>query len=59
MSHQERYSVRAAYIHQVEHLEARKTLMKWWSDYLDMCRKEYVPTYICVKGSTYTMRYPF
>lgn len=58
MSHQERNSVRAAYIHKAEHLEARKAMMQWWSDYLDMCRKEYVPPYICVKGSIYTMRYP-
>lgn len=56
MSHQERNSVRAAYIHKAEHLEARKAMMQWWSDYLDMCRKEYVPPYICGKGSFCIMR---
>lgn len=46
MSHQERNSVRAAYIHKAEHLEARKAMMQWWSDYLDRCREEFVPSYI-------------
>ncbi|EPK3894918.1 integrase family protein [Klebsiella pneumoniae] len=46
MSHQERNNVRAAYIHKAEHLEARKAMMQWWSDYLDRCRKEFVPSYI-------------
>ena len=34
MSHQERNSVRAAYIHKAEYLEVRKEMMQWWSDYL-------------------------
>ncbi|WP_033783483.1 integrase arm-type DNA-binding domain-containing protein [Pantoea sp. 9140] len=46
MSHQERNSVRAAYIHKAEHLEARKAMMQWWSDYIDECREKYVPPYI-------------
>ncbi|WP_416260231.1 tyrosine-type recombinase/integrase [Gibbsiella quercinecans] len=46
MSHQERNSVRAAYIHKAAHLEARKAMMQWWSDYLDACREVYVPPYI-------------
>ena len=46
MSHQERNTVRMAYIHKAEHLEARKAMMQWWSDYLDMCRKLYVPPFI-------------
>lgn len=29
MSHQERNSVRAAYIHKAEHLDARKLMMQW------------------------------
>ncbi|MED8638149.1 integrase, partial [Escherichia coli] len=45
-SHQERNSVRAAYVHKAEHLEARKAMMQWWSDYLDVCRKGYVAPYI-------------
>jgi integrase len=46
MSHQERNSVRAAYIHKAEYLEARRTMMQWWSDYLDRCRKEFEPPYV-------------
>ncbi|MDW6036692.1 tyrosine-type recombinase/integrase, partial [Escherichia coli] len=30
MSHQERNTVRMAYIHKAEHLEARKAMMQWW-----------------------------
>ncbi|MDR1845968.1 MAG: integrase arm-type DNA-binding domain-containing protein [Citrobacter amalonaticus] len=46
MSHQERNSVRAAYIHRAEHLDARKEMMQWWSDYLDVSREGYVAPYI-------------
>lgn len=46
MSHQERNGVRAAYIHRAEHLESRKAMMQWWSDYLDECREGYVAPYI-------------
>lgn len=38
MSHQERNSVRAAYIHKAEYLDARKAMMQWWSDYLGKVR---------------------
>ena len=55
MSHEERNSVRAAYIHKAVHLEARKAMMQWWSDYLDICRKVYVPPYICGKEISCTM----
>ncbi|WP_185159909.1 tyrosine-type recombinase/integrase [Escherichia coli] len=43
MSHQERNTVRMAYIHKAEHLEARKAMMQWWSDYLEACRESYAP----------------
>lgn len=46
MSQQERNNVRAAYIQKAEHLEARKAMMHWWSDYLNECREKYVPPYI-------------
>ena len=46
MSHQERNSVRAAYIHRAEHLDARKAMMQWWSDYLDVSREGHVAPYI-------------
>lgn len=42
MSHQERNSVRAAYIHKAEHLEERKLMLQWWADYLDANRKEHI-----------------
>lgn len=35
MSHQERNSVRAAYIHKAEHLDERRLMMQWWADFLD------------------------
>ncbi|MEE3661754.1 integrase arm-type DNA-binding domain-containing protein [Brenneria sp. g21c3] len=35
MSHQERNSVRAAYVHKAEYLEERIKMMQWWADYLD------------------------
>lgn len=38
MSHQERNSVRAAYIHKAEHLGERKLMVQWWADYLDSNR---------------------
>ncbi|EKT1924487.1 integrase arm-type DNA-binding domain-containing protein [Salmonella enterica] len=46
MSHQERNSVRAAYMHKAEHLVARKSMMQWWSDYLDSSREEYIAPWI-------------
>lgn len=46
MSHQERNSFRAAYIHKAEHLDARKAMMQWWSDYLDANREGCVAPYI-------------
>jgi integrase len=52
MSHHERNSVRAAYIHKAEHLEARNAMMQWWSDYLDACSKTYVPPYKWTKDGT-------
>ena len=45
MSHQERNSVRAAYIHLAEHYEERKQMMQWWADYLDANREGYVTPY--------------
>ncbi|EFD4921117.1 TPA: integrase arm-type DNA-binding domain-containing protein [Escherichia coli] len=50
MSHQERNTVRIAYIHKAEHLEARKTMMQWWSDYLEACRESYAPPYTIGKN---------
>ncbi len=35
MSHQERNSVRAAYIHKAEHIEERRLMVQWWADFLD------------------------
>ncbi|WP_017891442.1 integrase arm-type DNA-binding domain-containing protein [Serratia sp. S4] len=39
MSHQERNSVRAAYIHKAEHLGERRLMVQWWADYLDVNRE--------------------
>ncbi len=50
MSHQERNSVRAAYVHKAEHLHARIAMMQWWSDYLDVNRERYVAPYIYARS---------
>ncbi|EKC6217385.1 TPA: tyrosine-type recombinase/integrase [Escherichia coli] len=50
MSHQKRNTVRMAYIHKAEHLEARKAMMQWWSDYLEACRESYAPPYTIGKN---------
>ncbi|HCP5945799.1 TPA: tyrosine-type recombinase/integrase [Escherichia coli] len=50
MSHQERNTVRMAYIHKAKHLEARKAMMQWWSDYLEACRESYAPPYTIGKN---------
>lgn len=50
MSHQERNTVHMAYIHKAEHLEARKAMMQWWSDYLEACRESYAPPYTIGKN---------
>ncbi|MCW2484450.1 integrase arm-type DNA-binding domain-containing protein [Candidatus Symbiopectobacterium sp. NZEC127] len=50
MSHQERNSVRAAYVHKAEHLHARIAMMQWWSDYLDANREGYVAPYIYARS---------
>lgn len=39
MSHMERNSVRAAYIHKAEHLDERKLMLQWWADFLDANRE--------------------
>ncbi|EEV5718926.1 DUF4102 domain-containing protein [Escherichia coli] len=54
MSHQERNTVRMAYIHKAEHLEARKAMMQWWSDYLEACRESYAPPYTIGKNKFIT-----
>ncbi|MDR0219259.1 MAG: integrase arm-type DNA-binding domain-containing protein [Enterobacteriaceae bacterium] len=40
MSHQERNSVRAAYIHKAEHIEERRLMVQWWADFLDANREK-------------------
>ena len=42
MSHQERNSVRAAYIHKAEHLGERRLMLQWWADFLDANREKIV-----------------
>lgn len=45
MSHRERNSVRAAYIHKAEFIEQRRLIMDWWSNYLDANRGGQVSPY--------------
>ncbi|MFU0869218.1 tyrosine-type recombinase/integrase [Kluyvera ascorbata] len=40
MSHMERNSVRAAYIHKAEHLDERQLMLQWWADFLDANREK-------------------
>lgn len=53
MSHQERNSVRAAYIHKAEYLDARKAMMQWWSDYLARNREFFIPPYLFEKNKIF------
>ena len=40
MSHMERNSVRAAYIHKAEHLDERRLMLQWWAEFLDANREK-------------------
>ncbi|MCN3268635.1 DUF3435 domain-containing protein, partial [Escherichia coli] len=51
MSHKDRNTVRAAYMHKAEFLEARIEMMQWWSDYLSLNQKEYIAPYIYARRS--------
>ncbi len=50
MSHQERNSVRAAYIHKAEYLEERIAMMQWWANYLDANTGVYISPYQFASG---------
>lgn len=45
MSHKERNEVRGAYTHMAEFLAERKSMMNWWSDYLDHNRQQFISPY--------------
>ncbi|MEX9582838.1 tyrosine-type recombinase/integrase [Providencia rettgeri] len=49
MSHQERNSVRAAYIHKAEHIEERRLMVQWWADYLDANREKVISPFSFAK----------
>jgi hypothetical protein len=42
MSHMERNEVRGAYTHMAEFLEERRSMMNWWSNYLDQNRQQHI-----------------
>ncbi|WP_144139660.1 MULTISPECIES: tyrosine-type recombinase/integrase [Providencia] len=50
MSHQERNSVRAAYIHKAEHIEERRLMVQWWADYLDANREREISPFSFAKS---------
>lgn len=52
MSHQERNSVRAAYIHKAEHLGERRLMLQWWADYLDINREKAISPFDFAKLKT-------
>jgi integrase len=43
MAHQERNSVRAAYIHKAQFLDERRRIMEWWSQYITAVSDGYIP----------------
>ncbi len=45
LSHVERKSVRAAYIHTSKHLDERRLMVQWWADYLDANREKHITPY--------------
>lgn len=45
LNHTERNNVRAAYIHTSEHLDERRLMIQWWTDYLDANRKLTIAPY--------------
>ena len=51
MSHMERNSVRAAYIHKAEHLDERRLMLQWWADFLDVNREGVVSPFDFAKLS--------
>lgn len=51
MSHMERNSVRAAYIHKAEHLDERRLMLQWWADFLDANREKAVSPFDFAKLS--------
>ncbi|HCT9112035.1 tyrosine-type recombinase/integrase [Morganella morganii] len=52
MSHQERNSVRAAYIHKAEHIEERRLMVQWWADYLDANRNKIISPFDYAKSNS-------
>ncbi|MBS6033410.1 MAG: integrase arm-type DNA-binding domain-containing protein [Pantoea sp.] len=50
MSHMERNSVRAAYIHKAEHLDERRLMLQWWADFLDANRERAITPFDYAKG---------
>lgn len=53
MSHQERNSVRAAYIHKAEHIEERRLMVQWWADYLDANRNKIISPFDYAKSNSF------
>ncbi|MEG5564776.1 integrase arm-type DNA-binding domain-containing protein [Enterobacter ludwigii] len=55
MSHMERNSVRAAYIHKAEHLDERRLMLQWWADYLEAVRKKSITPFDYAKTNDFGM----
>ena len=45
MSHKERNEVRGSYTHMAEFLEERKSMMYWWSDYIELNYQQHLTPY--------------
>ena len=42
---QERNEVRAAYVHLAQHMQERRRMMQWWSNYLELNKDEFHAPY--------------
>lgn len=45
MSHLERNEVRAAYVHLAQHMQERRKMMQWWSNYLSANTVDFIAPY--------------
>lgn len=51
LSHMERNSVKAAYLHTSHYLDERRLMVQWWADYLDANRKGFISPYDFAQSS--------
>ncbi|TRO27660.1 DUF4102 domain-containing protein [Ectopseudomonas mendocina] len=52
MSHMERDDTRAAYTHLAKHLDERRLMLQWWSDYLDANSEKHITPFDYARVNT-------